>query len=110
MNGLMESFGDSIDWIAVVIIAIFFTVIFVFLIAFFVGMAKASKQKKQIEEESKEPVRIKRDKIQKMLDTQNKKIGKIRKYCKKCGARIIKLSGKCIRCGTMNDDLDDEDE
>ena len=110
MNKLMESFGDSIDWIAVVIIAMFFTVIFVFLIAFFVGISKASKQKKQIEEESNEPVHLKRDKVQKMLETQNKKIGKIRKYCKKCGARIIKLSGKCIRCGTMNDDLDDEDE
>ncbi|MBO7508463.1 MAG: hypothetical protein J6T39_02325, partial [Clostridia bacterium] len=65
---------------------------------------------KQIEEDSKEPVHIKKDKVQKMLDTQNRKIGKIRKFCKRCGARIIKLSGKCIRCGTMNDDLDDEDE
>ena len=109
MNRLMESFGDSIDWIAVVTIAAFFTVFFIFLIAFFVGMAKASKQQKQIEEESKEPLHIKKDKVQKMLDNQDKKIGHIRKFCKCCGARIIKLSGKCTRCGTMNDDMDDDE-
>ena len=100
---LLEAFDNSIDWIAVVVLAIFFTVLVVFLIAFFVGMAKSSKLK--TERDDDEDVTLKKDKVQKMLDGQNEKMKHNRRVCKRCGAKITKISGKCSVCGTMNDDI-----
>ena len=104
MEMLLETFDNSIDWIAVVVLAIFFTVLVVFLIAFFVGMAKSSKLK--TEQKDSEKVQLKKDKVQKMLDGQNEKMRHNRRVCKNCGAKITRISGRCSVCGTMNNDID----
>ena len=95
---LLEEFGNTTDWIAVVLVTITFLLLVLFLVAvlFFVF--------KYPTKEDDEKVELKQDKIEKMLDDQNVHIKNERYHerCKICGAEINKLSGKCNVCGKYN--------
>lgn len=99
---LLEEFGNTIDWIAVAVVTVVFLCIVLFFIAAFYFAFKAPQK------DDDNDLKLKKDKIEIMLDNQNKHLKKYHMRCKVCGAKINKLSGKCTFCGTKN--FDDENK
>lgn len=103
ISNLLKEFGNTIDWIAVTIVTVVFLLLIIFLIGFVFYMLKSpNKTEENLEAEHK------KDKIEKMLDKQNKNIKRYHTRCKVCGSKVNKLSGKCTFCGARN--FDDENK
>ena len=102
MSMLLQEFGESIDWIVVVLLTIVFVVLIIFLILFIYFIVKNPRP------EDDDQVTIEKNKTQKYLDKQNNfRAKRFHLKCKVCGAKINKLNGKCSVCGEKN--YDDED-